>query len=71
MHCLESTEPIFTQCNIKLFTAQRLISALYAKPFMKLAPSESYHIDYQLTWYAQGWNWLCCKAVGGGTRLVG
>ena len=45
MHCVEIMEEIGKQCNITLFTAQQMLSAIYTKPSMKLAPSYSCHID--------------------------
>ena len=64
MHYVESMGGNDTQRNIKLFTSQWFISAIYSGPSMKLAPSEIYHIYYEWTWYTFIWTWWCCKEVG-------
>ena len=46
-NCVERTKEIGKKCNLPLFTPQQLLSALYARLSMKLAPSGSCHIDYQ------------------------
>ena len=42
---MESMEEIDKQCNLTLFKSQQMLSVIYTKSSMKLAPSDSFHID--------------------------